>query len=287
MNPTICWPDKTLPLEIYCAPGVLTGLEVLASDALLAMPRTGLGVGGLLLGKRRGGCIDILKSTEIDCSHALGPAFVLTPDEITASLPVRGAEDDADQGADYDVVGWYCTKPSYSKINGQMVLTGPDRALFDALCPEQWQVALLIRPSLGNATIGAFGFRETGDSGDSFAVGTPQELAWQDLAAYQYSSPEPGVVKLATGQPKNGGPPEVVAPPADEVTPELPAFVATPVPVTLSPAGAPFSVSPPAVPRPPRHIVPTVLAAIAIMALLFLAAAIFSAITGFPIFRFR
>ena len=53
MNPTVRWPDQTLSAAVYCVPGVLTGLEILAADGLLAMPRIGLGIGGLLLGRRR------------------------------------------------------------------------------------------------------------------------------------------------------------------------------------------------------------------------------------------
>src|SRR5580698_491923 len=116
MNPSVSWSDTTLPIRIYCAPGVLTGLEMVAADGLLAIPRTGLGVGGLLLGRRTSEGIEILKTLEIPCSHAFGPAFVLTADEIGA------AESCSDQ-----VVGWYCSKPHASFVLGEH-----DRMLFAA-----------------------------------------------------------------------------------------------------------------------------------------------------------
>lgn len=183
MNPTICWPDKTFPVEIHCAPGVLTGLEMIAVDGLLAMPRTGLGVGGLLLGRRARERIEILRSVEISCSHALGPAFVLTPEEISASSKLP-EPDQAGDGADHDVVGWYC-----SKTQGPMALTAHDRAFHEAFCPERWQVALLIRPSMGNTTTAAFAFRGASEAGNTFLVGASLELSWQELAAYQTSQP--------------------------------------------------------------------------------------------------
>jgi hypothetical protein len=181
MNPNIHWPDETLPVQIYCALGVLTRLEMLAADGLLAIPRTGLGVGGLLLGRRRNEGVEILGTAEISCSHALGPAFVLTPEEIAASSAL--AEDTA------ELVGWYCSKPAFSKAHSPNA-TERDLALFDALCPEPWHVVLLIRPSLGKTTTAAFGLRASRDHGSAILMGAPKELAWQELAAFQVSEPD-------------------------------------------------------------------------------------------------
>ncbi len=189
MNPTICWPDKTLPVEVHCAPGVLTSLEVAAADGLLAMPKIGLGVGGLLLGKRENGRIEITRSVEISCSHAMGPGFVLTPDEMEAGRTGRltGIAEVSNEAHDSDVVGWYCSKPSGSKAPGPLALTDHDRVLFDALCPQLWQVVLLIRPNMGNTTTAAFGIREA----DGFVVGEPQELEWPELRPADEPALEP------------------------------------------------------------------------------------------------
>lgn len=179
MNPTICWPDKTLPVEIHCAPGVLTSVETAAADGLLAMPRIGLGVGGLLLGKRENGRIEITRSVEIACSHTMGPGFVLTAEEMEASRTGRltGIAEVTNEANHSDVVGWYCSKPSGSKSPGPLALSDHDRVLFDALCPQLWQVALLIRPHMGDTTTAAFGMREA----DGFVVGETQELDWPEL----------------------------------------------------------------------------------------------------------
>jgi hypothetical protein len=167
MNFTISWPDQSLFAEIHCAPGVLADLEMVAVDGLLAMPRIGLGVGGLLLGTRDNGRIQVLKSLEIPCSHAEGPAFVLTAPEIDAAIAVRhdGTESDT------EVVGWYC-----SKTSGPITMTDHDRDLFEILCPESWQLALLLRPIRGNPTLAAFGVRESAQSGSRIRFGIPQEL---------------------------------------------------------------------------------------------------------------
>src|SRR4051812_8719109 len=102
MSSTILWSDPSLPVAIHCAPGVLTGLEMAAADGLLAMPRIGLGVGGFLLGRRGNGCLYVLQSREIACSHARGPGFALTADEeLAAKTP-----DPQPHEAGLEIVGW-------------------------------------------------------------------------------------------------------------------------------------------------------------------------------------
>jgi proteasome lid subunit RPN8/RPN11 len=200
MNPPVYWPDESLPLAIYCAPGVLTGLEILATDGLLAMPRTGLGIGGLLLGRQSAERLEILKTVAISCSHAMGPSFVLTPEEIAQA---KALEEGVDE--ECALVGWYCSKP-----NGQMVLSENDKTLFDALCGERGQVAFLIRPKLGHITLAAFALRGDGQNEDRFQLGTQGEL----LAPEKTSDPEPDL------SPGDGVPPVEVAP--QPVAPEPP-----------------------------------------------------------------
>jgi proteasome lid subunit RPN8/RPN11 len=182
MNPPVYWPDESLPLAIYCAPGVLAGLEILATDGLLAIPRTGLGIGGLLLGRQSGRRLEILKAIAIPCSHAMGPSFVLTPEEIAEA---KASEDGVGEGC--ALVGWYCSKP-----NGRMALSENDEALFDALCAERGQVALLIRPRLGYVTLAAFALRGDGQNGDRFRLGTEGELVAPEKVAGPEPEPEAG-----------------------------------------------------------------------------------------------
>lgn len=207
MKNTISWPDKSLPAGIYCGQSVLYGLEMAAADGLLAMPHTGLGVGGLLVGKRGNQRIDILRNVEIPCSHALGPAFRLTPEEVASAAGPTWREDGDD---DYELVGCYWSRP-----NGRLTPTESDHALFQSLCSEPWQVALVIRPSLGGETMAAFGYR---GSGNKLVLGAPHELVGLEKAA---------VVELET--------PETAADPREEVAPEIVREIAredkTPTPV--------------------------------------------------------
>jgi hypothetical protein len=142
------------------------------------MPRIGLGIGGLLLGRREEGKIEVLRSVEIPCSHALGPSFILTPAEMKAMVVLP----ESDDGGHAEVVGWYC-----SKTRGNLELTEHDHRLFDSFCPEPWQALLLIHPAKGYPTRAAFGFRQA----RVFTPGEWLDLAWQELSGFEKPEPPP------------------------------------------------------------------------------------------------
>jgi len=135
------WTDPGLPEAVEYDSDELEVVRRRAIDGLLSLPRVGMGVGGLLLGTHGSGVIRILGSQEISCSHAFGPGFRLTDEEIAAAiaagLPRNGLR----------VVGWYSSKP-----RGKAELTEEDTRLFGALCPLPWQIALLIVPSTVDVT---------------------------------------------------------------------------------------------------------------------------------------
>lgn len=220
MSSSVQWPDRTLPVSISCAAGLLTSLEILAMDGLLAMPRIGLGVGGLLLGRRENGRIEVLRSVEIPCSHALGPSFMLTGAEMKALVPLPESEDEGP----VQVVGWYC-----SKTQRNLGLTEHDHRLFDSFCPESWQALLLIHPEKGHPTKAAFGFRQERD----FTPGEWLDLAWQELSGFQ-KSPKPAAPVA---------PPPPPPPPPIEEPPVVP--VAMPTIGTLFGSPGPESEAPP------------------------------------------
>jgi len=195
--PLTAWPDKALPSAIYYIADVLADLQMASVDGLLAIPRVGMGIGGLLLGRKVTGRIDILGAVEIVCSHAMGPAFVLTPEEVTGAHRLARQTANAPVGDEatmpLKVVGWYC-----SKTSGPLTLSDSDKVLYEVVCPEPWQVALLIKPSQASATRGMFtfrGHRSFGERASTFRLGAQHEFAKPD-ADYQYRPPEPQPLPL-------------------------------------------------------------------------------------------
>jgi hypothetical protein len=134
-----------------------------AVEAAKSPPRVGLGIGGLLLGERAGAQVRILESIELPCSHAFGPAFILT-----ASEKAKGRER-VETVTTLQVVGWYC-----SRTRGELELTAEDLALYRELFPAEWQITLLLRTDGDEPVKAAFFF--TDQKGD-LARGVEQELS--------------------------------------------------------------------------------------------------------------
>src|ERR1043165_4352296 len=148
------WQDPGCPIPVSYSREALEQIRRLAVDGLLQLPRVGLGVGGLLLGAHENGRITILDSVAIPCSHAEGPSFRLTAAELEHALEMVRVTGPVKAHGPIKVVGWYC-----SKTRPPATLTEHDLALFGSLCPEAWQVGLMIRPSTVEASHVALCFR--------------------------------------------------------------------------------------------------------------------------------
>ncbi len=140
--------DPQIPLRIEYSRPVMERIRGLAVDGLMALPRIGMGVGGLLLGVREDGIVRLIDSIEIQCSHASGPSFLLTNEEKD-----RARELIAGAGVP-GVIGWYC-----SKTRGAITLGETDIAFYRELFPNREQIALVLRPSTVEPTRAVFFFR--------------------------------------------------------------------------------------------------------------------------------
>jgi hypothetical protein len=141
--PHLTWAEPACPAAVEFSAAALERLRLEAVRGLLALPRTGLGVGGFLIGSREDRKIRINDSTPIACSHAAGPAFRLTPAELADAVTVS---------AQY--VGIYVTK--------MRLPFEPDLEIYAALCPEPWQVMVLIRPGTDEGSVTALVYRNQG-----------------------------------------------------------------------------------------------------------------------------
>ena len=81
MQETVYLSDPRSPLRIEYSQAAMEQIRKRARDGLMAAPRIGMGVGGLLVGVSEKGRIRLLDSVEIPCSHSAGPSFNLTGDE--------------------------------------------------------------------------------------------------------------------------------------------------------------------------------------------------------------
>jgi hypothetical protein len=275
MNTGAASRDSSVVLDEAASRKAMEAIRRAAVDGLLALPRVGIGIGGLLVGVRREGRIQVLDRIEIPCSHARGPGFLLTAEELADAKKLAAVAEPL------EVLGIYL-----SKNRGAVELTEHDREVFEALCPGMGRIALVIRPSTVEPVWAAIFVRaaqgglETAGKmkfdGESHGVDLP-ETATQEAA-----QPNPALqaVKLAAATATPEPPAEARRADASSTpvprgsTPAPAAATAIPeMPVVESPRMAAFPVASrnavlfrdPARQEPPRRRFAYVLAAVALI----------------------
>jgi hypothetical protein len=168
--------DVQSPWRIEYSSEAMERIRERALDGLMALPRVGIGIGGILLGEFDSGVVRITGSVELPCSHTIGPMFSLTPEEIQ-----QGRRLAAGAGT---VVGWYC-----SKTRGEVVLNESDLTFYNALFPEPGRLALVLRPSAVAPLRAAFFFRD--GSGRVVKGAECQVDEWSPLPLESEPAPAP------------------------------------------------------------------------------------------------
>jgi hypothetical protein len=196
------WSDPDFPYPIEYAPAALEKLRAAAMEGLMALPKVGMGSGGVLLGESTGNRITILDSFVIPCSHAFGPSFSLTPEELDHARELVAQSDTS------KIVGWYC-----SKGLRPLEVSDNDRVLFGSLFTKPWRVGLLLRPNMVRPTTIAFFWRGAqgeavkGVEGELSAWAAPVPLVVAADVPTQKAAPAEAVVPTQ----------RAAAPAADEV----------------------------------------------------------------------
>jgi proteasome lid subunit RPN8/RPN11 len=149
------WSTPECPFVIEYAPGPLESIRIAVSDAFFSVPRGGAEIGGILLGKWEPGRLTISSYKPLDCEHAFGPSFTLSPrdraqlTELIASVKTSGEQ----------IAGWY-----HSHTRSLIFLSEADCGIYNEFFPEPWQVALVLRPDTFLPTRAGFFFRDAAGS---------------------------------------------------------------------------------------------------------------------------
>jgi proteasome lid subunit RPN8/RPN11 len=147
------WKVQECPCIIEYSTRVLDDIRRAVVDAFYSVPRGGAEIGGILLGRFSGGKISIQDYQALDCEHAKGPSFTLSPtDQAQLARMVTAA---AGNGNGLRVVGWY-----HSHTRSEIFLSQADQDIHQTFFPEQWQVALVLRPHTFEPVRCGFFFRE-------------------------------------------------------------------------------------------------------------------------------
>lgn len=179
------WSVPECPFAIQYSLRVLDDIRLAVTDAFFSLPRGGAEIGGILLGRFENARLSISDYLALDCEHAFGPSFTLSPrdeQELRALLDSAG-------GTGAVPVGWY-----HSHTRSEIFLSEADLEIHKRFFPQPWQVALVMKPHTFQPTRCGFFFREP--DGNIQAASSFQEFTLDPLPMRPVPS---GDLPLATG----------------------------------------------------------------------------------------
>jgi proteasome lid subunit RPN8/RPN11 len=200
---TLTWGVPECPFTIESSARVLDDIRLAVTDAFFSLPRGGAEIGGILLGTFDHGRLVISDYAALDCEHAFGPSFVLSPPDEARLRDLQSSYVNVPGGL--RPVGWY-----HSHTRSEIFLSDADLAIHNRFFPETWQVALVMKPhTFQPARIGFF-FRQA--DGSVHATASYREDALDALPFRQVPAGAPTAPPLNDPPPRSFRPAPVPAP---------------------------------------------------------------------------
>jgi proteasome lid subunit RPN8/RPN11 len=234
-NALATWTVEQCAFTIEYTLRAIDDIRLSVVDAFFSLPRGGAEIGGILLGRNEGRRVTVTDYVPLDCEHATGPSFVLSPKDHTKLAEILASARGNPSGT--QPVGWY-----HSHTRSDIHLSAADLLIHRRYFPESWQVALVLKPHTFRPTRAGFFFQET--DGSIRATASYQEFELEPLAMRPLPNPaaaaEPGPLPPQRPQREPAG--SVIAmasrehPEARSTVPRIDAAV-LPAPVEMSPSG--------------------------------------------------
>jgi proteasome lid subunit RPN8/RPN11 len=178
------WTAPECPFTIEYSPRALDDIRLAVVDAFFSLPRGGAEIGGILCGNWDGGRLTITDYAALDCEHAFGPSFALSPrDETQLSGLLAASSRNGSRP-----VGWY-----HSHTRSEIFLSDADQEIHRRFFPEPWQVALVLKPHTFHPARAGFFFRDS--SGGIHAEASYAEFVLEPLAVRPAPSGAPSKVE--------------------------------------------------------------------------------------------
>ena len=147
---TMTWHVSECPFTIESSARVLDDIRLAVMDAFFSLPRGGVEIGGILVGTFENAHLVIAGYAALDCEHAYGPSFTLSPPDEARLEQLLSTHANRDGGL--RPVGWY-----HSHTRSEIFLSDTDLKIHQRFFPESWQVALVMKPhTFQPARIGFF-----------------------------------------------------------------------------------------------------------------------------------
>lgn len=164
------WTTPDCPVSVDYSLSVVEQIRILATDGFHRLSRGGIEVGGVLFGAHAKGVVRIDAMRQVSCTYSRGPSYLLSQaDRLQFQRTVESHR--TDPGLDGLIpVGWFV-----SHTRSDLALTEFDLEVFKEYFPEDWQVALILRPDRTGATRAGFFPRPA----EGAAPGTASPLEFQ------------------------------------------------------------------------------------------------------------
>ncbi len=129
------WEDPQCAFRIEWDTFLLDQVRIVVVDALYAVPRGGIEIGGVLLGKFDGKLLSIDDWAPMECEHLTGPSFVLSAkDQAALQLQI--------EALGTKVVGWF-----RSHTRSEIDFSPVDLSIHHQFFPGLSQIAMVLRPT--------------------------------------------------------------------------------------------------------------------------------------------
>ena len=153
------WEVERCAVRMACSRAVLEDLRLDATDGFHRLAHGGIEIGGVLFGVRDPEVVKILAHRPLACEYKFGPSFTLSDRDRLALEELLGLPATDGNLSGMQPVGWY-----HSHTRSELVLSEKDLELFQHYFPENWQIALVLRPHRFDPVRAGVFFREPGGS---------------------------------------------------------------------------------------------------------------------------
>ncbi|MBV9033900.1 MAG: hypothetical protein JO182_05350 [Acidobacteriaceae bacterium] len=145
------WVDEATSFKIQYSLPVFHEIDFQVNEGYRRIPHGGVEIGGILYGKSDKNAVSVEAFRPIECEHATGPSFNLSPRDLlqlTASLATTPSDDEL---KGLVPIGWFI-----AHTRSPLRMAERESQLFNQFFPETGAITLLVKPERFQPT--RFGF---------------------------------------------------------------------------------------------------------------------------------
>lgn len=149
------WTDPETAQKVKYSLPLFHDLDFQVNEAYRRIPHGGVEIGGVLYGRFEPNGVAIEAFRPIECEHASGPSFVLSPNDLAKMADHFGEAQADPELKGLERVGWFV-----SHTRSALEMSERESEIFDRYFPGSGRVMLLVRPERFQPTRFLFSIRK-------------------------------------------------------------------------------------------------------------------------------